>query len=109
MKYGLVLNDLLMKKTKEVGLLVDIGCSLADDNDFINGKKLKFGSLLLPSASSNQNCSKAFSGWSFSLLPAIIEAFSPPIEVPCNYINFYILLARALKTPHPKAPKEPPP
>jgi hypothetical protein len=23
--------------------LVDIGCSLVDDNDFINGKKLKFG------------------------------------------------------------------
>ena len=41
MKYGLVLNDLLMKKTKVFVLLVDIGCSLADDNDFINVEKIE--------------------------------------------------------------------
>jgi len=71
---------------------------------------LKFGlPLLLPSASSNQNCSKAFSGWSFSLLPAIIEAFTPPIEVPAIISNLILLLASTLKTPHAKAPKEPPP
>ena len=64
--------------------------------------------LLLPSASSNQNCSKAFSGESFSLLPAIIEAFSPPIEVPATISIVILLLAMALKTAHEKAPKEPP-
>src|SRR6188472_2571832 len=38
-----------------------------------------------------------------------MEAFSPPIEVPAIMSIFILLLARALKTPQPKAPKEPPP
>ena len=42
-------------------------------------------------------------------LPAIIEAFRPPIEVPAIIFIFILLFARALNTPQPKAPKEPPP
>src|SRR6185437_1229464 len=61
------------------------------------------------SANSNQNCSNAFSGGLSSGLPAIIAAFTPPIDVPATISNFRLLSASALNTPHPKAPDEPPP
>jgi hypothetical protein len=43
------------------------------------------------------------------LLPAIIAAFIPPIDVPAIISTFILLLASALNTPQPNAPKEPPP
>lgn len=69
-------------------------------NPSINGK-FKFVALLIllpsvPSASYNQNCSTAFSGWS-CLLPTITEAFSPPIDVPAIILNFILLLAHQSK------------
>jgi hypothetical protein len=42
-----------------------------------------------------------------SLLPTIIEAFSPRIDVPATMSIFILLFASALNTPQPKAPKEP--
>lgn len=65
--------------------------------------------LLLFSASSSQNCSRDSSGRSL-LLPAIIAALTPPIDVPATMSIFCNLLsANALKTPHPNAPSDPPP
>jgi len=43
------------------------------------------------------------------LLPAIIAAFMPPIDVPAIISSFMLLFASALNTPQPKAPSEPPP
>jgi hypothetical protein len=51
------------------------------------------------------NFSNTFSGWS-CLAP---EAFTPPIDVPATMSIFILLFARALKIPHPNAPKEPQP
>jgi hypothetical protein len=59
----------------------------------------------LLSLNSNQYCSNAFSGGTSPLLPAIIDAFSPPIDVPAIMSIFILLFASALKTPQPKAPK----
>ena len=56
------------------------------------------------SASSNQNSSSVCSGCSVSILPAIIAAFMPPIDVPPAISIFILLFASALKTPHPNAP-----
>jgi hypothetical protein len=39
----------------------------------------------------------------------MIAAFSPPIDVPAIMSIFILFFASALKTPQPKAPKEPPP
>jgi hypothetical protein len=39
----------------------------------------------------------------------IIAAFMLPIDIPYTISISVLLFARALKTPHPKAPKEPPP
>jgi hypothetical protein len=61
------------------------------------------------SANSSQNCSSANSGRSSSLLPAIKAAFTPPIEVPARIWSFILFFRRALNTPQPKAPSEPPP
>ena len=77
------------------GVSVDIGYPA---HHSIKGE-FKFA---LPSASSNQYCSSVFSGWS-SLLPAMIAAFSPPIEVPAIISILILLFASALKTPQPKA------
>ena len=67
-----------------------------------------FTSFIEFSRISNQNSSSAFSGFSF-LLPAIIAALTPPIEVPAIISNLILLFASALYTPQPKAPSEPPP
>jgi hypothetical protein len=47
------------------------------------------------SPTSNQNSSSAFSGSSF-LLPDIIAALTPPIEVPAGISNLILLFANAL-------------
>lgn len=44
---------------------------------------------------SNQNSSIAFSGFSF-LLPAIMAALTPPIEVPAIISNLILFFASAL-------------
>lgn len=44
---------------------------------------------------SNQNSSIAFSGFSF-LLPAIMTALTPPIEVPAIISNLILFFASAL-------------
>jgi hypothetical protein len=54
-----------------------------------------FKFVLIVSASSNQYCSNCFSGCSFALLPAIIEAFSPPIDVPAMISILILLFASA--------------
>jgi hypothetical protein len=76
------------------------------NNHFVKEDELEFTS---PSANSNQNCSNAFSGLSFCLLPDIIEAFTAPIDVPATISIFILFSTNVLKTPHAKAPKEPPP
>jgi hypothetical protein len=68
-------------------------------NDSIEGG---FMFALILSACSNQYCSNSFSGRSSPLLPAIIEAFSPPIDVPATMSILILLFASALRTPHPK-------
>src|SRR5918996_1534994 len=60
-------------------------------------------------SNNNQNCSNAFSGCLSSVLPAIIAAFTSPINVSATISSFTLLSASALNTSHPKAPNEPPP
>ena len=40
---------------------------------------------------------------------ALIAALMPLIDVPATISIFILLFVRALKTPHPNAPNEPPP
>lgn len=60
------------------------------------------------SAKASQKSSKSLAGSSF-LLPAMIAALMPPIEVPATISNFILCLCNVLYTPHSYAPSEPPP
>lgn len=78
-----------------VGVSADAGVGYPTNHSIKRGFKFA----LILSASSNQYCSNAFSGWYPPLLPAIIEAFSAPIDVPAIMSIFILLFASALKTP----------